>query len=586
MADFRINAKQLKRNFFDALDPLLQNHLIMNFMHYFLLLILCSQINALLPPGLNETSCIQYGYNVTNFQYNLILKSYNGKGGVFLPIFSNIPLNRTIDGNKVRATILVHGLLRNAADQFCEALNASSASLNDSIIIAPWFADEEVTSQFWSPQSEQYNYEGVYWESNNWLDGGDNSNSNEVYNITGYDDYISILDNITFGTYSSFTPLDDLVQILLNYNIYPNITTISLIGFSAGGQTIQRYGWATSVTNITGRPFSGRSIPSTVSTELIYVVSDPSSYLYLDATRPNGSCLAKENTGINATCSLFLTPAPAFINQCSTYNHWKYGTAYFPLNGYTYLNKYHFNATLVALQSSLFRGRDVRYVFGAKDNCNCNVAGYINEDYCFITTASCSPDAYGGQYCCDTWPDSENNDLSTSCPSEIQGFNRLQRGIMYMQYLKEYWSAYDYTPFYATVPYMQHDTPDFLNSKYVKLWSFGIDETMDDQPSNSSKPFFTLYVIIVKKGGSSTNDNNNNNNNNNETKEIGDVVANDDNNDEEDPLEEHNNNDNNNRTSVELRLSNKSDKNDNNSSKNNDDEQESVLNPITTTEDV
>ena len=70
-------------------------------------------------------------------------------------------------------------------------------------------------------------------------------------------------------------------------NVFPNLKIIVVSGHSAGGQYVSRYAMASTIHENLGVPVS-------------YVVSNPSSYAYLDETRPS---------------------APA----CETFNNWPYG---------------------------------------------------------------------------------------------------------------------------------------------------------------------------------------------------------------------------------------------------------------------
>jgi pimeloyl-ACP methyl ester carboxylesterase len=73
---------------------------------------------------------------------------------------------------------------------------------------------------------------------------------------------------------TSFDFVDELLRRLSDKKIFPNLTHIVIAGHSAGGQFVARYEMANRV---------GDSLPGvTVS----YVVSNPSSYAWPDATRP------------------------------------------------------------------------------------------------------------------------------------------------------------------------------------------------------------------------------------------------------------------------------------------------------------
>lgn len=93
-----------------------------------------------------------------------------------------------------------------------------------------------------------------------------------------------------------------------------------------------------------------------------------------------------------------------------------------------YLTAYANNATVLAQAVAAYPLRDVRYLLGEYDTCNCNTAGYANpHGYCYpaATAAACSPNADGGSLsgrgCCDTYPDSNtSNALAVGCEALLQ----------------------------------------------------------------------------------------------------------------------------------------------------------------------
>lgn len=153
--------------------------------------------------------------------------------------------------------------------------------------------------------------------------------------------------------------------------------------------------------------------------------------------------------------------------------------------------------------------KDIRYIFGSTDTCNCFQKGYLNPDYCFMEPTSSStsciqsptsspsspPTILPPPGCCqDTFPDSTNNDLSSSCGSQSQGSNRLQRGLNYLSYLKFFYSssplfssssptspAPEFKIRYSVVPSLRHDLPFFLSSDIVFRWGFEIEEAREDR---------------------------------------------------------------------------------------------------------
>jgi len=94
----------------------------------------------------------------------------------------------------------------------------------------------------------------------------------------------------------------------------------------------------------------------------------------------------------------------------------------------SYLTAYASNATRLAQAVAAYPHRDVRFLLGTHDVCNCNTAGYANPhgDYCYpIPAATCKNNTDGGSFegrgCCDTYPDSNtSNALAVGCEALLQ----------------------------------------------------------------------------------------------------------------------------------------------------------------------
>lgn len=59
---------------------------------------------------------------------------------------------------------------------------------------------------------------------------------------------------------------------------------------------------------------------------------------------------------------------------------------------------------LKAAALASFGTKNLHFILGAADACNCNSLGYTNDAYCFPLNGSlnCPPNEYGGPGCCDT----------------------------------------------------------------------------------------------------------------------------------------------------------------------------------------
>src|SRR5208283_3829016 len=97
---------------------------------------------------------------------------------------------------------------------------------------------------------------------------------------------------------TSFDLTDEILRRLASRKAFPNLQAIVVSGHSAGGQYAERYAMSNTVHEKLGVPVA-------------YVVSNPSSYAYLDATRPNA-----DGSGFEPY---------ADRGNCTTYDRWPYG---------------------------------------------------------------------------------------------------------------------------------------------------------------------------------------------------------------------------------------------------------------------
>jgi len=174
-----------------------------------------------------------------------------------------------------RALIVVHGAGRNADDYFRTGVAAAflAGALEDTIVIAPRFASNDSGCHDKLAPNEV-----------NWSCGGDSWRSGGM----------ALSDN----RLNSYDLADELLRKLARKDIFPNLKVIVLSGHSAGGQYVTRYEMANKVHDTLGVPVR-------------YVVSNPSSYAYLDPNRP-------------------VDGSPDFRpfregRNCTTYDTWPYG---------------------------------------------------------------------------------------------------------------------------------------------------------------------------------------------------------------------------------------------------------------------
>jgi pimeloyl-ACP methyl ester carboxylesterase len=195
--------------------------------------------------------------------------------------------------------VAVQGYVRDANRTFNAAAKAAADAghSGDTLIVAPIF---EVSDK----SGEKCSFPGVpeaapgdaLWHCGDWSDGGPARN----------------------GAVTSFRAMDRLIAWLLAQDKAARVVTVA--GFSAGGQFVQRYA-------------AFAAVPAGVKVK--FVVADPSSFLYFDSFRPEAGAAA-----------------------CPGYNDWKFGLGGLP----NYLGR---NA---AAARAAYAAADVSYLEGALDD--------------------------------------------------------------------------------------------------------------------------------------------------------------------------------------------------------------------------
>jgi hypothetical protein len=181
--------------------------------------------------------------------------------------------------NVTRALVMVHGAGRDADNYFRTAVGAAffGHGLEDTIVVAPRMASNDGRGCKDTLGSNEVNYNCSSWRS-----GGPAISNDKV---------------------NSFVFVDEILRKLANKDMFPNLREIVVAGHSAGGQFVNRYEMANQVDDELGIPIT-------------YVVSNPSSYAYPDATRPN------EQAGPPPTIEF----GPFHdARNCTTYDKWPYG---------------------------------------------------------------------------------------------------------------------------------------------------------------------------------------------------------------------------------------------------------------------
>lgn len=203
-----------------------------------------------------------------------------------------------------RALVMVHGTNRNADHYFDSARAAAflAGAINDTVVISPRIASNNGSCR-------------------------DTLASNEVSWSCGGDSWKSGGNAISNPELSSFDFMDDILRKLANKKVFPNLQAIVVAGHSAGGQFTNRYSMA-------------NKVHGTLGVAISYVVANPSSYAWPDATRPLPQGDAEPDAAVGAwkteDVHTAFTYGPADTVKCANYNRWPAGfdnrTA---VNGYT-----------------------------------------------------------------------------------------------------------------------------------------------------------------------------------------------------------------------------------------------------------
>jgi pimeloyl-ACP methyl ester carboxylesterase len=186
-----------------------------------------------------------------------------GGGPARTMIYRSQPL--TVRNERIaRALIVIHGTNRDADNYFRTTLAAAflADALDDTILIVPHIASATGSCHDTLAADE------VSWNCSSWRTGGPSTADDKL---------------------TSFDMVDEILRRLANKEVFPNLKTIVVAGHSAGGQFVNRYEMSNRVHETLGVPVR-------------YVVSNPSSYAWIDATRPADD-----------------------LAKCANYDRWPYG---------------------------------------------------------------------------------------------------------------------------------------------------------------------------------------------------------------------------------------------------------------------
>jgi pimeloyl-ACP methyl ester carboxylesterase len=240
------------------------------------------------------------------------------------------------------------------------------------------------------------------------------------------------------GTVDSYTVLDALLAAAKS--AFPGLVRVTIVGYSAGGQTIQRYAGG------------NKEHARTPSIATRYVIGSPGTYMYLDAQRVKADAVC---TSASA-CALDATSfeVPAYAPDCTTtdshvdvnggaYDDYKYGLA----------NRGGYLASIADVDLvAQYVARPIVYVLSEGDS---RRVGVVNARY-----PSGTPTAYTA--------------LDKDCPAIVQApaesSFRLQRGLVYHRYVTSVFGA---THRVVVVPECGHDDACVLGSAQGLAEIFG-----------------------------------------------------------------------------------------------------------------
>ncbi|MCA8019600.1 alpha/beta fold hydrolase [Burkholderia metallica] len=179
------------------------------------------------------------------------------QGSAVLPVYADRPLDRAAPDVE-RVFVVIHGTLRNADAYYAsglEVVEKAGSAGKGTMVVAPQFLTRADTRAFSLPAQT------LAWTQEGWK-GGDAARQP--------------------APISSFTALDALLAHFADRSLYPALSSVVVIGHSAGAQLLQRYA-------VAGR--EGDALER-AGIAVRYVVANPSSYLYFDDERPNADAIA------------------------------------------------------------------------------------------------------------------------------------------------------------------------------------------------------------------------------------------------------------------------------------------------------
>ena len=276
------------------------------------------------------------------------------------------------NANVRRAVIMVHGLSGDAPGYYNTLFRSACRAQVDGL--APNMEQETVLlAPHFRSTSDDVRPAGYhYWSGDHWSRGSESTTGAGVSSYAVLDALVAKLTGTV--RMSPFLPFE---------RRFPNLEMIVVAGHSAGGQFAHRYAGTNGRHGIVA------------GVQMRYVVSAPSSFLYLDDHRP----YTNRNTGVGdpyravSNSLIPYLPNPGFesAQYCPTsYNDWKFGLED--------LNNYSSAVGATTIRQRLL-ARPVTVIVGTEDD------------------------------------DPDDDNLDNGCPARLQGTSRLLRAVRFWQYL-------------------------------------------------------------------------------------------------------------------------------------------------------
>jgi hypothetical protein len=359
----------------------------------------------------------------------------------------------------------MHGAGRNAVDYFCslaKIVKTMGEEEDKTFIYAPrmeYKADRKRESE-----KESLVREAAYWSGYNFYQKSENMIlGNSIWwngsKINGDWKAGADADPRSGDMISSFDVFDDLLYAANDTSLFPNIKKVTLLGHSAGGQTIHRYA-------LTGKVIEDRFATQEArergyvlrkGLELVYYVANQSSFTYLNNYRFSYTCkpgaskctdmeyrkytpsLGRQgwDDKIGFTALKQNDEEKPFVCKSTAALEWPYAVNLKQINSgkaAPYL-KNHWNLTR---SIEIYGLKAVRYLSGQWDTCTDKVLPFCYSN-CWKKEQKCS-----------------GTHIDTRCPAMLQGPNRNQRAQNYWDHLKHVYGK-DLKHIWGEVPGTGHE---------------------------------------------------------------------------------------------------------------------------------